>query len=251
MLSHAYQQTNLNYLLMLPVSSLAYNFRNTSKLPLRNATPFGGWEGPTGDDRGHFTGHYLSSAALMVNSTGNSVLRARSRELVGALAECQAANAKVYPRFGPGYLSGAPTIYFDCLENLWRRPCRYMQVPYYNVHKIMQGMLDQYVHLDNEQAFGVVKQMASYFYRRITHVIKTNGTAVWEQVLGTEAGGMNDVMYQLYGLTGDLDHLTMAHLFDKPSWFEPMCNGSDVLGGQHANTHLSLQRRKSRQHRLA
>ena len=82
--------------------------------------------------------------------------------------------------------------------------------------------------------------MAAYFYRRIRHVIETNGTAVWEQVLGTEAGGMNDVMYKLYQLTGDTDHLTMAHLFDKPAWFEPMCNGSDVLGGQHANTHLAL-----------
>lgn len=234
------QQTNLNYLLMLPVSSLAYNFRNTSKLPLRNATPFGGWEGPTGDDRGHFTGHYLSAAALMVNSTGNSVLRARSRELVGALAECQAANAKVYPRFGPGYLSGAPTIYFDCLENLWRRPCRYLQVPYYNVHKIMQGLLDQYELLGNEQAYQVVTGMAAYFYRRIEHVLAVNGTAVWEQILGTESGGMNDVMYKLYGHSGLQQHLTMAHLFDKPSWFDPMVAGSDVLAGKHANTHLAL-----------
>jgi hypothetical protein len=45
---------------MLNVSSLAYNFRNASGLPLQGATPFGGWEtpfGPEGDDRGHFTGH--------------------------------------------------------------------------------------------------------------------------------------------------------------------------------------------------
>ena len=80
----------------------------------------------------------------MVSSTNNSQLRANTAELVATLVECQRANAHVYPRFGPGYLSGAPTLYFDCLENLWRRPCRYMQVPYYNVHKIMQGMLDQH-----------------------------------------------------------------------------------------------------------
>ena len=152
------QQTNLAYLLMLNVSSLAYNFRNTSRLPLHNATPFGGWEtpyGPYGDDRGHFTGHYLSAAALMANATGNAELRTRSRELVSALAECQAANAKVFPRFGPGYLSGAPTTYFDCLENLWRKPCRYMQVPYYNVHKIMAGLLDQHTLLGDAQALEV------------------------------------------------------------------------------------------------
>ena len=96
---------------MLNVSSLAYNFRNTSRLPLGDAVPLGGWEtpyGPEGDDRGHFTGHYLSASALMVAATNNSQLRANARELVAALAECQRANAKVYPRFGAGYLSGAP-----------------------------------------------------------------------------------------------------------------------------------------------
>ena len=30
---------------------------------------------------------------------------------------------------------------------------------------------------------------------------------------------MNDVMYQLYRVSGDADHLAMAHLFDKDSWF--------------------------------
>ena len=34
--------------------------------------------------------------------------------------------------------------------------------------------------------------------------------------------------------------LRQAHLFDKPQWFEPMMNKTDVLGGNHANTHLAL-----------
>tara|TARA_B110000208_G_scaffold26060_1_gene33875 strand:+ start:215 stop:661 length:447 start_codon:yes stop_codon:yes gene_type:complete len=148
----------------------------------------------------------------MANGTGNAVLAARSKELVTALGKCQVANAKVYPKFGPGYLSGAPTTYFDCLENLWHAPCRYMQVPYYNIHKIMQGMVDQHVMLHNQEALTIVKGMASYFYTRIKHVLATNGTAVWEQILGTEAGGMNDVMYQLYGLTADPVHLTMVRV---------------------------------------
>ena len=63
----------------------------------------------------------------------------------------------------------------------------------------------------NDQALEVLKKMAAYFYRRITHVIAANGTQVWEQVLGTEAGGMNDVMYKLFRITRDPDHLTMAH----------------------------------------
>ena len=56
-LSWAAQSTNLNYLLMLDVNSMAYNFRNTSGLSTKNAKPLGGWETPypstEGDDRGH------------------------------------------------------------------------------------------------------------------------------------------------------------------------------------------------------
>ena len=242
------QQTNLEYLLMLNVSSLAYNFRNTSGLPLQGATPFGGWEtpfGPEGDDRGHFTGHWLSAAALAANSSSTPAaaraeLRARSAELVDALGACQEQNAVTFPKFGPGYLSGAPTLYFDCLENLWRSPCRYMQVPYYNVHKIMAGLLDQHALLGSAPALRILLGMAAYFNRRIAALIATNGTATWEQVLQTEAGGMNDVMYKLFRLTRDPAHLRMAHLFDKQAWFAPMLNATDVLDGHHANTHLAL-----------
>jgi DUF1680 family protein len=239
---YAAQQLNLEYLLSLPVLSLAYNFRNTSHLSLGDAVPFGGWEtpyGPNGDDRGHFTGHYLSASALAVVATDNKALRANAEQLVVNLGECQDANANIFPKFGPGYLSGFPTLYFDCLENLWRKPCRYMQVPYYNVHKTMQGLVDQHMLLGNEQALHIVKQMAAYFYRRISNVLAVNGTQVWASILDTESGGMNDVMYQLYRLTGEADHLAMAHLFDKSSWFGPLVNGTDILPGKNAtNRHL-------------
>lgn len=51
---------------------------------------------------------------------------------------------------------------------------------------------------------------------------------------------MNDVMYQLYRVSGNPAHLTMAHLFDAPVWFTPLMNSTDALAGQHANTHLAL-----------
>ena len=135
------QQTNIEYLLALPVTSLTYNFRKTAGLDTGIAVPLGGWETPLnmsdmndpgsreGDDRGHFVGHWLSASALAVNSTGNSQLRENAEAVVSDLAVCQKANGVKYPEFGPGYLAASPVVYFECLEHLWQRPCRYMQAP--------------------------------------------------------------------------------------------------------------------------
>ena len=243
-LSWAAEHTNMEYLQMLSVDSLAYNFRQTAGLSTEDTRPLGGWESPypstEGDDRGHFVGHWLSATALAVNSTGNAELKTSATRLVQILGKCQQANSIKYPKHGPGYLSASPVVYFDCLENLWRPPCRYMQVPYYNVHKIMQGLLDQHQLLGNAEAFQILLTMATYFNNRITSLINRNGTAVWNQVLETETGGMNDVMYKLYAITRDPKHLRMAHLFDKQTWFAPLMDDTDVLGGNHANTHLAL-----------
>ena len=47
------QKTNFEYLLMLNVDSLLWNFRKTSGLPTPG-TPYGGWEEPHVELRGHF-----------------------------------------------------------------------------------------------------------------------------------------------------------------------------------------------------
>lgn len=49
------QQTNLDYLLMLDVDRLVWSFRKTANLPTPGA-PYGGWEAPNIDIRGHFVG---------------------------------------------------------------------------------------------------------------------------------------------------------------------------------------------------
>lgn len=49
------QQTNLEYLLMLDVDRLIWSFRKTAGLSTPG-TPYGGWEGPEVELRGHFVG---------------------------------------------------------------------------------------------------------------------------------------------------------------------------------------------------
>lgn len=49
------QQTNLEYLLMLDVDSLVWNFRKIAGLP-SPGNAYGGWEAPNVELRGHFVG---------------------------------------------------------------------------------------------------------------------------------------------------------------------------------------------------
>jgi hypothetical protein len=52
------QQTNLEYLLMLDVDRLLWSFRNTAGLSTPG-TPYGGWEDPKQELRGHFVGEII------------------------------------------------------------------------------------------------------------------------------------------------------------------------------------------------
>ena len=59
------------YLLSLDCDRLLYSFRINAGLPTQ-ARPYGGWEAPSGELRGHAVGHYLSACALMYASTGDA-----------------------------------------------------------------------------------------------------------------------------------------------------------------------------------
>ncbi len=131
------RDANLAYMKRLPVDRLVYNFRINAGLP-SSAQPFGGWEKPDCELRGHFTGHYLSACALMYASTGDAEIKARGNAIVSELAECQKKLNQ------GGYLSAFPIEFFDRLnarQKVW--------APFYTIHKIMAGMFDMSQHCDN------------------------------------------------------------------------------------------------------
>ncbi|KAJ9558703.1 hypothetical protein OSB04_013317 [Centaurea solstitialis] len=221
------QETNLEYLLMLDVDSLVWSFRKTAGLPTP-ATAYGGWESPDQELRGHFVGHYLSATAQMWASTNNGTLKEKMTAVVSALAACQ-------EKMGTGYLSAFPSEFFDRFEAI--QP---VWAPYYTIHKIMAGLVDQYVLAGNNQALKMVTQMADYFGRRVENVITRYTIERHWQSLNEETGGMNDVMYKLYTITGDTKHLWLAHLFDKPCFLGMLAVKADELSGFHANTHIPI-----------
>ncbi|KAL6888835.1 hypothetical protein ACP4OV_009861 [Aristida adscensionis] len=221
------QQTNLEYLLLLDADRLVWSFRKQAGLAAPG-TPYGGWEGPDVQLRGHFVGHYLSATARMWASTHNDTLNAKMSAVVDALDECQ-------KKMGTGYLSAFPSEFFD-----WVEAIRPVWAPYYTIHKIMQGLLDQYTVAGNPKALGMVVKMADYFSERVKNVIQKYSLERHWESLNEETGGMNDVLYQLYAITKDQRHLVLAHLFDKPCFLGLLAVQADSISGFHSNTHIPV-----------
>uniref|UniRef100_A0A0D3GIN2 Alpha-L-arabinofuranosidase B arabinose-binding domain-containing protein n=1 Tax=Oryza barthii TaxID=65489 RepID=A0A0D3GIN2_9ORYZ len=221
------QQTNLEYLLYLDPDRLTWTFRQQAKLPTVGE-PYGGWEAPDGQLRGHFTGHYLSAAAHMWTSTHNDALREKMTKVVDILYSCQ-------KKMNTGYLSAYPESMFDAYDELaeaWS--------PYYTIHKIMQGLLDQYTLAGNPKGLEIVVWMTDYFSTRVKKLIQEYSIQRHWEAINEETGGFNDVMYQLYAITKNQKHLTMAHLFDKPCFLGPLGLHDDDISGLHVNTHVPV-----------
>lgn len=221
------QQTNLEYLLLLDVNKLVWSFRKTAGLSTLGVA-YGGWEAPDCELRGHFVGHYLSASALMWASTHNETLKKKMFAVVYALHDCQ-------NRMGTGYLSAFPSEQFDRFEAL--KP---VWAPYYTIHKILAGLLDQYTLANNTRSLEMVKWMVDYFYKRVKNVILKYSIARHYQALNEETGGMNDVLYKLYSITGNQKHFILAQLFDKPCFLGLLAVKADDISGFHANTHIPI-----------
>ncbi|XP_062218472.1 uncharacterized protein LOC133918560 [Phragmites australis] len=221
------QQTNLEYLLLLDVDRLVWSFRTQADLKAPG-TPYGGWEGPDVQLRGHFVGHYLSATAKMWASTHNDNLYTKMYSVVDALYDCQ-------KKMGTGYLSAFPPEFFD-----WVEAIKPVWAPYYTIHKIMQGLLDQYTVAGNSKALDMVVKMADYFSDRVKNVVQKYSIERHWESLNEETGGMNDVLYQLYMITNNQKHLTLAHLFDKPCFLGLLAVQADSISGFHSNTHIPV-----------
>ncbi len=216
------QEANRRYLHALEADRMLRAFRVTAGLPAPGK-PLGGWERPECEVRGHFVGHYLSACALMYASAGDEALKAKADAMVAEFAKCQQAH-------GGEYLAAYPQTFWDRLEKMAKPPW----APYYVIHKIMAGLLDMHRLCGNEQALDVVKGMAAYFKKRIDKLpLRT-----WDRILTVEFGGMSEVLHDLYGVTGDPNHLTLAHKFDEGAFLGPLALEWDNLSGIHANTQI-------------
>lgn len=212
-------ELNRSYLYSLPNDRLVHNFRVNTGIR-SDAAPLGGWEAPDCELRGHYVGHYLSACALLYASTGDTFIRDKANALVASLAECQQKD---------GYLSAYPTTFYDRLrkrEKVW--------APFYTYHKILAGHLDMYQHCENQQALQTAIRMADW----ADAWSKPIDDVLWQKILTTEHGGMNEAAFNLYAITGKEKYRELGYRFEHKLIFDPLAEGEDKLAGNHANTNI-------------
>ncbi len=208
------------YLRSLDPDRLLHFFRLNAGLDTLK-THYGGWE--ERELRGHSIGHYLSACAMMYLSAGDTVLKNKAEYIVSALDECQQAT-------GSGYLSAFPEEFIDRVENneeVW--------APYYTLHKIMAGLYDCYHYLGNEQALAVLKKKADWLDDRTSNISYEHMQDILDH---TEQGGMNEVLYNLYSVSGDDRYLELGNRFYQESYFRPVLSYYDSLKGLHVNSYI-------------
>ncbi|WP_430783648.1 beta-L-arabinofuranosidase domain-containing protein [Actinoplanes sp. G11-F43] len=253
------QEQMLHLARVYPVDRVLAVFRANAGLDTRGALPPGNWEDfghpeeqPwSGSDypgagvaqtssllRGHYAGHFLSMLAMAYASTGSSVFRDKSDEMVAGLAEVQQALAATGRFSHPGFLAAYGEWQFTRLEDL--APYGEIWAPWYTCHKIMAGLLDAYQHTGNKQALDVVTAMGHWAARSILAVDRVQRQRMWSLYIAGEYGGMNESLTTLHRITGERTFLDAAAAFEMDTWLAGAVDGHDVLDGMHANQHLPM-----------
>lgn len=215
------------WMMSIPVSSLLQSFRNTSGAwsnregGYMTVKKLGGWESLDCDLRGHTTGHLLSAYATLYAQTGSAAVKAKADSIVNGLAEVQQAYGR------DGYLSAFAEGLID--RNIQGKS---VWAPFYTLHKIVQGMIDQYQLCGNEKALEIAKGMGNWAYNKL----KPLSEETRKKMIRNEFGGFNETMYELYALTKDEKYLWVAKYFYHNEKIDPLKNSNNDLGTNHANT---------------
>ncbi len=206
------------YLLSLDVDRLLHVFRTRAGLP-STAKPYGGWMAPGHNSRGEFVGLYLSACAEMYAATGDEQVERKADQIVAGLAECQ-------DKLGNGFLHTHPDTFTGrCVA----------PVPFwYQVHKVLAGLIDMYVYCDNQQALAVAEKLADWADRTAAPFSEVQ----MQNMLGAEHGGINEALANLYGLTGQRRYIELAGRFNHMAVLGPPAKREDRLTGLHANTQI-------------
>ncbi len=227
----------IEYLLSIDTDKMLAGFRENAGVA-GNKIRYGGWENSL--IGGHAVGHYFTALAQayankMVSKENKSIFMDKINHIIDVLDVCQ------HESKGKAGFIWASTILdkenvelqFDNVEEGKADIFNEAWVPWYTMHKILDGIINIYEYTGVQKALDIASNLGDWVYNRCS---------TWDEekqktVLSIEYGGMNDVLYELYKYTGSEKHLVAAHSFDEIELFEKVLGGEeDVLNNHHANT---------------
>jgi uncharacterized protein len=223
-------EKDVAYLLSIEPNRLLHRFYVNAGLPTKGDV-YGGWE--SDGLSGHSLGHYLSACAMYYANTGDPEFKKRVDYITDELERCQIARKTGYV----GAIPNEDTLFnkvargeirsggFD-LNGGWS--------PWYTVHKVMAGLVDAYTFCDNQKALKVVEGLADW-----TGTIVNNLTEEQRlKMLFCEYGGMNDVLVNIYILTGNKKYLDLSYKFQDEFVMGQLAKKIDPMAGKHSNTNV-------------
>jgi uncharacterized protein len=223
------QELDAQYLLALEPDRMLSFYRTRAGLP-KKAEPYGGWDGEGRQLTGHIAGHYLSAVSYMWAATGDPRFKQRADYIVDELKLVQDAHKNGYT----GAIMGGEEAFdelakgnirsgaFD-LNGLWS--------PWYTLHKTYAGLRDAYRFTGNRKALDVEIRYAEW----AESILSKLDDAQTQKMLGTEFGGMNEVLVDLYADTGDRRWLDLSYHFEYRAVVDPWKRHDDDLNGLHGN----------------
>jgi len=217
------------WIMSLSANSLLHSFRNTAGVfsayegGYSVLKKLGGWESLDCDLRGHTTGHILSGLAMLYVSTGNDIYKVKADSLVNGLAEVQLFLNQ--GGFISAYSQGLIDRNIDG-KSVW--------APWYTLHKIYAGLIDQYLFCDNKPALDIMVNAADWAYNKLNRLTE----ATRRTMIRNEFGGVNDAFYNLYSITGNEKHKWLAEFFYHNEVIDPLKSKEDNFDRKHANTFI-------------
>lgn len=203
-----------------------------------------GWERNYGNNfRSHTFGHYMSAVSQAYLSSNDATKKEKlfkeAKDAVEGLKKCQDSYTAKWGGDHEGYISAFPEAWLQNADGIVQQTegkgDGNVYVPYYNLHKVVVGLMDIAKNIDDteikEMAMEVVSKYGEYFYNRFQKLGDNKS-----KLLIIEYGGMNDAFYELYRLTGNNKFKEVAQYFDETALFTQLAAGKDVLEGKHANT---------------
>lgn len=223
--------SNREYLMALETQGLLQNFYLEAGIVMpdlqvcpdpASAKLHWGWEAPTCQLRGHFLGHFMSAASMIIANNGDRELKAKLEIIIDELEKCQKLN-------GGQWIGSIPEKYMDKLERN-----DYIWSPQYVMHKTLLGLMHAYEYVGSHKALEILSNASDWYVNWTEKVQSTNPHAVY----AGEEGGMLEVWARLYELTGDEKYLGLAKRYCEQSVFKKLLAGKDALTNTHANASI-------------